>query len=162
VVVGVPNPFQGDWASAGYFTNLPTGAKVIASEHDRGLPTIVEYPIGEGLVIALTMPVEAEWWAYEDLNTIMINTYRWGANYVPAPHSAWLAEDILTGTLEADSSLSLQLTLTALPDMEVGEVYTATVWIMSKDATQARIPVTVRIHVVAPTIYMPVIWKSNP
>ncbi len=162
VMAGVSNPFQGDWASAGYFTNLPTGAKVIASEHDRGQPTIVEYPIGEGLVIALTMPVEGEWWAYEDINKIMINTYRWGANYMPAPQAAWLAEDILTGTLEADSSLAVELTLTTLPGMKAGEVYTATLWVMSKDATHARIPVTVRIHVVTPTIYLPVLWKRYP
>lgn len=162
VMAGVPNPFQGDWASAGYFTNLPTGAKVIASSHDLGNPTIVEYPLGEGLVLALTMPVEAEWYFMPDLYQIMINTYRWGANYVPAPHAAWLVEDILTGTLEADSSLSVELTLSTLPTMKVGDVYTATLWVMSKDATQSRIPVTVRIHVVKPTIYLPVLWKRYP
>jgi hypothetical protein len=93
---------------------------------------------------------------------IMVNTYRWGANYVPAPHADWLEEDILTGTLEADSSLNIELTFTTLPGMAVGDVYTATLWVMSKDLTQPRIPVTVRLHVVAPTIYMPVMWKSNP
>jgi hypothetical protein len=164
VLAGVPDPFgvDWDWASLGYFSNLPTGANVIASDQNQGGPTLVEYPIGEGLVLALTQWVEYPSGPTDVLHIIMDNTYRWGANYVPAPHAAWLEEDILTGTLEADSSLSIELTFTTLPTMTVGEVYTATLWIMSKDPSQPRIAVTVRLHVVTPTIYMPVIWKSNP
>jgi hypothetical protein len=45
--------------------------------------------------------------------------------------------------------------------MTAGEVYTATLWIMSKDPSQPRIAVTVRLHVMGQT-YMPVIWKKNP
>jgi hypothetical protein len=96
------------------------------------------------------------------MQIIATNTYLWSANYIPAPHAAWLEEGILTGTLAADSSLPVELTFTTLPTMKAGEVYTATLWIMSKDPTQPRIPVTIRLHVVGPTIYLPVIWKQYP
>ena len=47
-----------------------------------------------------------------------------------------------------------------LATMTVGEVYTATLFVMSQDGTQARIPVIVRMHVFGP-VYMPVIWKKE-
>jgi len=78
IVQGIPDSFEGDSASHGYFTNLPAGSRVITQDAS-GRPTTVEYGLGSGLVIATGVTLE---WAvrkelaYEDLLSNML-LYAW-------------------------------------------------------------------------------------
>ena len=58
VVAGIPNPFSGGWASHGVFSNLPAGAHVIASGQASGSPTILEYQMGSGRLLAFATTLE--------------------------------------------------------------------------------------------------------
>ena len=103
VVQNVPNPFSGTSASHGYFSNLPDDAHIIASEQGSGLPTIVEYTVGSGGVMALGQPLEiAHIWGWE-LGLIMENTLIYGYAFVPAD-VPWLTLSPITGTVSAAGS----------------------------------------------------------
>jgi hypothetical protein len=48
----IPDPFTGTAASHAAFADLPAGANVIATGQGSGLPTLVEYELGAGRVLA--------------------------------------------------------------------------------------------------------------
>jgi len=150
VVAGVPNPFYGDAASHGHFTTLPADAHVIASEQTGLLPTIVEYPLGGGRVIAYGQPLEISHNFGWDAGTIMENTLLWGNIFLPALDVPWLAEAPITGTLARDSSLPVDVTFTAFPTMTVGSVYTASLILRSDDPLNPRAVISVTMNVVEP------------
>lgn len=56
-VQGVPSPFYGNWANHTSFTLLPPGARVITSVQG-GNPTLVEYSIGAGRILASGLTME--------------------------------------------------------------------------------------------------------
>ncbi|MBP7295672.1 MAG: hypothetical protein KBB56_06410 [Acidobacteria bacterium] len=51
-VAGISSPFQGNAASHNYYTNLPVGAHIITHGQGSGFPTLVEYTLGLGVVLA--------------------------------------------------------------------------------------------------------------
>lgn len=55
IVAGLPVTLLGNDANAGYFTNLPLEAKIITETKVSLKPTTIEYPYGNGLIIATTM-----------------------------------------------------------------------------------------------------------
>ncbi len=55
-VAGLSNPFNGSYASHGYFENLVPNTDIITAAQSNGLPTAIEYHYGPGLVIAGTQP----------------------------------------------------------------------------------------------------------
>jgi hypothetical protein len=57
----------GNYCSHGYFTNLPADAHVILANDLWGEPTLVEYSLGNGKVIASTLTWEAYWAWYPGL-----------------------------------------------------------------------------------------------
>ncbi|HPB29621.1 MAG TPA: hypothetical protein PLU41_16350 [Acidobacteriota bacterium] len=82
-VHGVPNPFWGNWVSHGTFSNVPAGAEVIAVTQGTGLPTLVEYTLGSGIVLAsaLTLEIAYDWeW---DGGRILANSLPYLYNYMP-------------------------------------------------------------------------------
>lgn len=55
---------SGSYASHNYFTNLPTSATILC-EDTNGEPTLVEYKVGLGRVVATGQPLEFHW-AYSE------------------------------------------------------------------------------------------------
>jgi hypothetical protein len=75
LVVGVPNPMSGGWASHNYFTNTYTGTTVICTRGSTpgGEPTLIEYPYGSGLVIASGQTLEYGYRNNQDAGIILHN-----------------------------------------------------------------------------------------
>jgi len=75
LVVGVPSPMSGGWASHNYFTNIVTGTTVIATQGSTpgGEPTLIEYPYGSGLVIASGQTLEYGYRNNQDAGIILQN-----------------------------------------------------------------------------------------
>jgi len=117
VMRGVPNPFSGYYASQGGFTNLPEDAHIIAIDTSSGLPTIVEYPIGAGWLIAFGQPLEtSHYWGW-DAGLILENTLIWGHEYHLSDVS-WLDTYPTSGTLLASSSETINVYFDAgLPEV---------------------------------------------
>ena len=57
LMAGVPDPIHGDYVSHAVFGDLPPGAAVVAAG-PGGLPTLVEYGFGDGLVLAFGQTLE--------------------------------------------------------------------------------------------------------
>jgi len=91
-VQGVPNPFWGNFASHGYFTNVPWGATVIAEEQGTGQPTLVEYTLGSGVILAFTQPLEVAYSWDWDAGQILENSLPYLYNYMP-PETLVFADD---------------------------------------------------------------------
>ncbi len=151
VMAGIPNPFFGPWsASYGHFYNLPADAHIIATEQYNVMPTIVEYPLGAGWLIAFTQPLEISHYYGWDIGMIMENTLLWGNAFQPVVDIPWLAESPITGTIAHDSSFPVGVTFTAFPTMTVGGVFTASLIVKSDDPVNSSIKVPVLMTVVAP------------
>ena len=75
LVAGLSNPFYGSWASHGYFTDLPGGSLTISSEGSipGGEPTLVEYALGAGSVIASGQTMEYSWKISQESGRILEN-----------------------------------------------------------------------------------------
>ncbi len=137
VVQGVPNPFWGNYASHGHFSNLPADAHVIAHEQSGGQPTIVEYRLGAGWFIAFGQPLEISYdWGW-DAGTILVNTLLWGYAYIPASDVWWVWEDPISGTVPSLSGSHVDVMFTALytdsTPMPLG-TYTATLAVFNNAA----------------------------
>lgn len=61
VLVGVPSPFLGNFASHNYFTAWPASARVLAVATGTNFPTLIEYKVGAGTVLATGITLE---WLY--------------------------------------------------------------------------------------------------
>ncbi|HNU01123.1 MAG TPA: hypothetical protein PKM55_10570 [Acidobacteriota bacterium] len=57
-VAGIASPFTGNSASHNHFTNLPIGVHVITHGQDTGFPTLIEYSLGSGVVLASGLTLE--------------------------------------------------------------------------------------------------------
>ena len=57
VLTGVTSPITGNYASHGYFTNVPSGAKVLI-ENSINQPTYFTWALGKGTLYASTMTLE--------------------------------------------------------------------------------------------------------
>lgn len=94
-LVGVPDPFYGDWASHNIITSLPAGAEVITRNIPGNAPTTVIYSLGSGTVIATGLTIEIAY--YFELNGLGLfnfglDMYPNMLGYIPAvptPLSDW-------------------------------------------------------------------------
>jgi hypothetical protein len=82
-VAGIPSPIYGTWASHNYFTNLPAGAHLIAHGQTHGFPTLVEYTLGSGVVLASGQTLEYGYDNSEAAGQILINGLLYLYNYAP-------------------------------------------------------------------------------
>ena len=147
VVQGVPNPFNGFFASHGFFSSRPADSFVIAHEAAGGQPTIVGYGLGQGWVMAFGQPLEiAHNWGWE-LGRILENTLLWGHSYAP-PDAPWLTVMPITGTVAAGNGLDLTVTLDAsVPEIVQPGDYLAELRIADDTPYQmANVPVVLSVN----------------
>ena len=147
VVQGVPNPFYGSSASHGYFSNLPAEAHVIISGTSGGQPTTVEYPIGTGWLIAFGQTLEISHDYGWDAGLIMENTLLWGYEFLPDVEIPWLNEDPLSGNVQADSSLDVEVTFNSA-GLALGTYY-ANLMVVNNNPLGGRITIPVVMHVIS-------------
>ncbi|HOT91991.1 MAG TPA: PKD domain-containing protein, partial [Anaerolineae bacterium] len=150
VVQGVPSPFYGSSASHGYFSNLPADAHIIASEQAGGQPTIVEYGLGAGRMIAFGQPLEiAHNWGWE-AGPIMENTLLWGYSFIPVGDVPWVWEEPVSGTVVAGDGANVAVMFTALytdsTPMPLGD-YPATL-LVTNNAVEGTQKVSVLMHII--------------
>jgi hypothetical protein len=147
------------WCWSHLTPGLADGAVLLATTSGYGTPAIAT----KDNVVAIDMAVyNAVWGKTWDgqLDLLLHNAITWlsGETALNVP---WLAEYPITSTLNPDSSSLVNITFTTLPTMTVGDEYTAWIILISGDANSPKIKIPVTMHVVGPTIYMPVIWKKE-
>jgi len=82
-VAGMPSPIYGTWASHNYFTNVPAGVHVICHGQGHGYPTLVEYGLGAGIVLASGQTLEYGYANSQGAGQILINGLLYLYNYAP-------------------------------------------------------------------------------
>jgi hypothetical protein len=155
VVQGVPNPFYGSYASHGHFGSLPAGAHTIAREQSGLKPTIVEYPIGAGWLIAFGQPLELSAELGWDAGQIFRNALLWGHGTGQVP---WLGESPLAGTLTGGQCQAVAVTFEAT-DLSPG-TYTGSLRLASNDGDEAWINLPVRL-VCKSCVYLPLVVRAG-
>jgi subtilisin family serine protease len=150
VVQVVPSPFYGTSASHGYFNNLPAGAHVIANQTSGGQPTIVEYPLGDGWLIAFGQPLEFAHEYSQDAGWIMENTLLWGYEFMPGV-VPWLSEAPISATLPVLGAQVINVTFDASVVEQPGD-YLADLSI-ENDTPYGPLTVPVTMHVTPPATY---------
>jgi subtilisin family serine protease len=147
VMAGIPDPFFGNSASHTTFAALPADAIVIASSVMTGEPTLVEYGIGAGEVLAFAQPMEFGFYAGEASGTILVNAVPYAWSF--AADAPWLSEDLTSGTLDPGQSADVHLTL-GTPGLMPG-TYTAQVFLKGDFAKPSPPPSTdVTLNVALP------------
>jgi PKD repeat protein len=151
VAAGVPNPFYGNYASHGHFTTIPGDALIIASEQIGGNPTILEYRIGAGIMVAFGQPLEISYdWGW-DAGMIIVNTLLYGNAFIPAGDVEWFWEEPVTGTVDALSTENVGIWFTSQytdgTPMMTG-TYTAQLFVMNEDDVSGNPKLPVILHVV--------------
>jgi hypothetical protein len=85
IVAGIPDPFQGSWASHGVFSNLVAGTTIITAAQSNNLPTTIQYHYGSGTVTATTCTYEYGYNAGESAGQMLINNLNYSCEFVPIP-----------------------------------------------------------------------------
>jgi hypothetical protein len=147
LVLGVPDPFRGDFASHATFSNLPAGTTVIATGESSGQPTLIEYDFGAGRVLAFGQTLEFAWMFGQDGGTILENGVPYAYSFIPFSDVPWLSEDPAEGTVAPDGSLEIHVDVDAA-GLQPG-LYGARVIILTNDPDHRRISVPVLLTVPA-------------
>ncbi|MBI4770646.1 MAG: carboxypeptidase regulatory-like domain-containing protein, partial [Chloroflexi bacterium] len=148
-VAGVPGTIYGNWASHDSFTQLASGTLVVVRAQSSSRPTLVDYRLGAGRVLASGMTLEFAWvygWnAAPILRNSLLDMHS-GAGDVP-----WLSEDPSAGTLTANGGSQI-ITVTfdaSVPEVDQPGNYHAEVQIRGDDpysATAFTLPVTMTVN----------------
>lgn len=86
IVEGVLDPFIGNYASHGYFTNMLQGTDIITTSQSSGLPTTIQYSYGAGTVTATTCTYEHGYTRGNDMGTMLVNNLDYSCSgYTPPP-----------------------------------------------------------------------------
>lgn len=144
---GVPDPFSGTFASHAAFQNLPAGANVIARGQNSGLPTLVEYALGAGRVLAFGQTLEYGWQFGQDPGRILENGVPYAYAFQPVIDIPWLSEAPSGGTLAPGASQAVAVTVDTT-GLQPG-LYRARILISSNDPRNPRLQVPVTLVVPA-------------
>ena len=138
IVAGLPTTLEGNFANHCYLANLPVDATVITETSISSVPTTVEYPFGNGLVIATGMTWE---FLYNYGYTAGALLYNAVAYSLSRPGARWLSVDPISGTIPAGSSMDIAINFDAA-GLSGGD-YHADIVITSNDpiTPESRIPV---------------------
>jgi uncharacterized membrane protein len=90
--------------------------------------------------------VQGFWYGFSNSAEVHPGLDDCAGEYLDVP---WLSEDPITATLGADTALPFDVTFTALPGMDAGEVYTATLQVKSTDEFNSLVEIPVQLTVVA-------------
>jgi len=144
---GVPDPFTGTSASHAAFQNLPAGTNTIARGQSSGLPTLIEYDVGAGRVLAFGQTLEFGWQFGQDPGRILENGVPYAYAFQPIIDIPWLSEDPSSGTVAPGASQAITVTVDTT-GLEPG-FYRARIIIRSNDPRNPRLQVPVNLIVPA-------------
>lgn len=147
VMAGVPNPFFGTAASHSVFDDVPADATILATAQQDGRPTLIEYELGSGVVLAFGQTLEFAWMHDQDGKIILENSVPYAAAFDPITDLPWLSVTPTSGTVGVGGSQDLQVDLDTA-GLEPG-VYQAQVSIRTNDPDNTRIGVPVRVVILA-------------
>jgi len=82
-VAGLSSPIYGTWASHNYFTNAPAGAHLIAHGQTHGFPTLIEYTLGSGVVLASGQTLEFGFETSQGAGQVLVNGLLYLYNLAP-------------------------------------------------------------------------------
>ena len=146
LMAGMPDPFNGTSASHVTFGDLPAGSTVIAAT-PSGDPTLVDYDLGKGHIVAVGQPVEWGFANGEDTALILENGVPFAENYYPVADVPWLSETPVEGTIGPDGSVDITVSVDAT-GVEPG-VYSVSVLIRTNDPDHDKLIVPVTLIVPA-------------
>ncbi len=85
IVAGVSNPFYGNYASHGHFSNLVPGTKIITRSQINNEPTTIQYNYGMGTVTATTCTYEYGYNNGQEAGEMLVNNLNYSCEFVPEP-----------------------------------------------------------------------------
>jgi subtilisin family serine protease len=147
IVAGMPDPFTGNSASHATFADLPAGTEVIATRSTNDDPTLIEYGLGAGRVLATSQPYDFGLDNGEDTGQILVNAVPYAYDRAVIHDSPWLTESPTAGSVPAGESQAVSVTVDTT-GLEPG-VYRAGIRIATNDPDNARITVPVILVVPA-------------
>ncbi len=144
IMIGVPNPFSGTSASHTTFGNAPEGS-VLASGSQSGQPTLLEYAVGAGRVLAIGQTLEFAYAFGQDGRKILENGVPYVHDFIPFADVPWLSTNPSTGTLAPDGVQAVSVDVDS-SGLEPG-AYTALLVVRTNDPLNLviRVPVTLTV-----------------
>jgi hypothetical protein len=146
-MAGVPNPFFGTSASHSVFVDVPADATILATAQIDGRPSLIEYELGSGVVLAFGQTLEFAWMFDQDGKIILENGVPYAAAFVPVTDLPWLSVTPASGTVDPGASQALQVDIDTA-GLEPG-VYQALVSIRTNDPDHGRFGVPIRVVILA-------------
>jgi hypothetical protein len=147
IVAGMPNPFTGNFASHGSFESLVANTDVIATVDGSDAPTIIEYPLGDGTVLATSQPYDFGLEFGDDTGQILINGVPYTYAKALTEDALWLAEEPTEGTVAVGESQAITVSVDSA-GLEPG-VYRSAIRIQTNDPDNNRLVVPVTLVVPA-------------
>ncbi len=146
VVAGLPEVFFGSFASHSFFIDAPDGSTITVGAFTDE-PTLIEYELGAGRVLATTQPLEFHWENGQDGAVILENSVPYAVAFEPFTDLEWLSVTPDTGIVPPDGvqPLTVQVDATGL---EPG-TYEAFVVVLTNDPLNRSIKVPVTLNVAA-------------
>ncbi len=140
LVAGVPSVINGSYASHSAFANVPASAQIVTT-NDAGQPTLVEYRVGVGTVIASGQTLEFYYGADSPVGRILSNMIPYAWSRLPA----WLRVAPASGTVPAGGHAELAVAIDAAGLF--GGDYDGSVAIASNDPDEPLVSRPVHLHV---------------
>ncbi len=148
---GVPDPFFGTFASHSAFADLPPGASVIAFGDFTGLPTLVEYRHGAGVVIGSGLTLEFGFEFGQDAGIVLENLVPYLTTVIGGSDVEWLSADPAAGTVNPGGDAVVTVTVDST-GLDPG-TYEAQLLFISNDpfASVVVVPVTMEVLAAPPS-----------
>ncbi|MFA6456306.1 MAG: FlgD immunoglobulin-like domain containing protein [Bacteroidota bacterium] len=140
IVAGIPNPFNGTYASHVFFSNVGANVHVITTDDQNNI-TLIEYNWGNGKVIASGQTLEFGFGVGQSAGNILVNMIP----YSLQSQSQWLTVNPTSGTVLSNTSQDVELGLNA-SNLFVGQ-YTSTLLFTSNDPVNSSKTVPVHLTV---------------
>ncbi|MDH3500263.1 MAG: hypothetical protein OEM97_09090, partial [Acidimicrobiia bacterium] len=112
---------------------------------DTGLPTLVEYDVGAGRVLAFGQTLEFAWMAGQDAGIILDNAVPYALAFYPFVDVTWLSVDPVSGTTAAGDVQPLAVTVDTT-GLAPG-TYSASIVIRTNDPLNATVRTDVTLTV---------------
>lgn len=110
VMTGVPDPFTGTSASHAAFVNIIEGSTVAIGASARQ-PSLVEYGVGAGRVLAFGQPLEFAWLYGQDGAIILENSVPYAVAFEPFSDVPWFNVTPATGSVAVGESQPLTVSV---------------------------------------------------